>query len=167
MGDYVRFSFREIETILGFELPKSARTYAPWWANVGGSHVQAEAWMGAGWRTCQVDVPGEAVSFERVEPSLPPSFERLPDQLAVEEAGSAFLVDAPVIVDLAALRGSAMRLLEDYCEEQGCGLPEAIVGLLNAMALERRRQLIDWFRTNSPQVEGDSTDLIREERDAR
>jgi hypothetical protein len=167
LGDHVRFSFREIEAILGFELPKSARAYAPWWANVGGSHVQAEAWMGAGWRTRQVDVPGEAVSFERVDPLRLLSAEQLPDHLAGEEAGSAFVVGAPIVIDPAALRGGAMRLLEDYCEEKGCELPEAIVDLLNAMALDRRRQLIDWFRTNSPHVEGDSTDLIREAREAR
>lgn len=28
-----RTSFREIETIIGFELPLSARLYRPWWAN--------------------------------------------------------------------------------------------------------------------------------------
>jgi hypothetical protein len=35
------------------------------------------------------------------------------------------------------------------------------------MALERRRQLVDWFRANAPRVAGDSADLIREDRDAR
>ena len=49
-NDSVRLSFRQIETILGFPLPASARSLAQWWANVAGSHVQAAAWMEAGWR---------------------------------------------------------------------------------------------------------------------
>jgi hypothetical protein len=72
-----------------------------------------------------------------------------------------------IVVDPALLRGGAMRMLEDYRDAEGGSLADAVVGLLNAMALERRRQLIDWFRANSPTVSGDSTDLIREDRDAR
>jgi hypothetical protein len=58
-------------------------------------------------------------------------------------------------------------LLEDYRDAEGGSLADAVVGLLNAMALERRRQLVDWFRANSPKVPGDSAELIREDRDAR
>ena len=76
-------------------------------------------------------------------------------------------MDATIEIDHTALTNGAMRLLEDYCEEQRCTLPEAIAGLLNTMALERRRQLIEWFRKNALPVPGDSTDIIREERDAR
>jgi hypothetical protein len=123
--------------------------------------------MGAGWRTCQVDVPGEAVSFERVEPFRTTPADPQPDQPAVEKTATAFVVDGAIIIDPAMLRGGAMRMLEDYCEEQDCGLAEAVTGLLNAMALERRKQLIDWFRIHSPPAGSDSTAIIREERDAR
>jgi hypothetical protein len=41
-------SFREMEQVLGFELPKSAAR-PQWWANVeGGQHVQTKAWRDAG-----------------------------------------------------------------------------------------------------------------------
>ncbi len=48
----LRVTFGELEQVLGFKLPRSARELAQWWANVRGSHVQASAWMDAGWRTC-------------------------------------------------------------------------------------------------------------------
>ncbi|MGE5552075.1 MAG: GIY-YIG nuclease family protein, partial [Bacteroidota bacterium] len=47
-------SYRALEEILGDGLPASARTYTAWWAN--GGHVQAEAWMEAGWRVVGVEL---------------------------------------------------------------------------------------------------------------
>ncbi|SRR5579871_896110 len=161
-GARLRLSFREIEGILGFELPRSAREYAPWWANTGGSHVQAEAWLSTGWRTCDVDVAGEAVSFERASDVLP-SVER--DQ-GVSETAAPFVRDR-IVVDHARLSNGALRLLEDYCEAEACDLSDAVTRILNEMALERRRQIVAWFRANVPPVPGDSTDIIREDRDAR
>jgi len=43
-------SFVEIEKILGFELPKSARKHEAWWDNHR-SHTQAKnSWLVAGWK---------------------------------------------------------------------------------------------------------------------
>lgn len=162
--DRVRLSFQEVEAVLGFSLPGSARALAQWWANVAGSHVQASAWMGAGWRACQIDVAGEQVSFERVRRAVA---EPAPQQAGVSDTGAVFRQDSEIVIDPARLRGGAIRMLEDYRDADGGSLADAVVGLLNAMALERRRQLIDWFRANSPTAPGDSTALIREDRDAR
>jgi hypothetical protein len=47
-------------------LPRSARHYTAWWANEAGQgHVQARAWMGAGWMVDHVDLRSEHVSFRR------------------------------------------------------------------------------------------------------
>lgn len=62
-GGIVEASFDEVETILGVALPASARRYPAWWSNSGGTHVQAEAWMGAGYRTEDVDVVAGRVRF--------------------------------------------------------------------------------------------------------
>src|SRR5271167_529294 len=103
-GDRIRFSFRDIEGILGFSLPNSARAYAPWWANSG--HVQAEAWMGAGWRTCQVDVPGEKVSFERaLRPGAPRDIGET--ALGVAETAAPFVADDAIVIRRDDLRGGA------------------------------------------------------------
>ena len=62
-----RTSFGEIESIIGFDLPSSARRYRPWWANQGGSsgHSQALAWNAAGWETAQVDMDAETLLLRR------------------------------------------------------------------------------------------------------
>ena len=67
-GDW-RASFSEIELILGFDLPASARRHRPWWANQGsgGGHSHARAWVVAGWETAEVDMGSETLLFRRRE----------------------------------------------------------------------------------------------------
>lgn len=83
-----RASFVEIETILGFSLPDSARVHRPWWANPGarGGHSHALAWHAAGWKARLVDIGAEELLFERIgslsvsasSPTLPAVDELLP-----------------------------------------------------------------------------------------
>ena len=70
-GSHWRASFSEIEAILGFELPRSARLYRPWWANQkrDAGHSHALAWQAAGWRTRKVDLEMEALVFARADAS--------------------------------------------------------------------------------------------------
>ena len=60
-----RLSFADIEAVLGFELPGSARMHRPRWSNQIDGHSQAIAWMAAGWETAEVDVRGETLLFRR------------------------------------------------------------------------------------------------------
>ena len=64
----LRVSFAELEAILGFELPASARLYRPWWSNQkrGAGHSHALAWQAAGWKTRAVDLNAETLVFERM-----------------------------------------------------------------------------------------------------
>lgn len=63
-------SFTDIEAILGFPLPASARNYREWWANQrGGGHSQTKGWQDAGWQVATVDLAGEQVTFRRVRTS--------------------------------------------------------------------------------------------------
>lgn len=59
-------SFREVETVLGFELPPTARgTHArSWWANTT-THVQGRAWLDEGWKTGTIDPENETLEFRR------------------------------------------------------------------------------------------------------
>jgi len=79
---HIELSFDEIERVVG-GLPLSAREHRAWWANeVQGSHVQADAWLGAGYRVDAVDQVGRRVRFVRsalgasasrsVPPTAPP-----------------------------------------------------------------------------------------------
>lgn len=63
----VQVTFKEIERVLGEELPASALKHRPWWANTGGSHVQSEAWLEAGFETESVDMDARRLVFRRVE----------------------------------------------------------------------------------------------------
>ena len=65
-----RTSFGEIESIIGFELPASARLHRPWWSNQtdGNGHSQALAWSAAGWETAEVDLNAEILLLRRKPP---------------------------------------------------------------------------------------------------
>lgn len=62
-GDIWRASFTEIEQVLGFGLPDSARLYPAWWSN-GGGHSHALAWEAAGFQV-RVFLREEAALFTR------------------------------------------------------------------------------------------------------
>lgn len=64
----VTLTFGQIESILGAELPPSAHKYREWWANeqsADTSHVQARAWMAAGWLVTIVKQIERRVVFVR------------------------------------------------------------------------------------------------------
>ena len=60
-------SFSEIESLLGFELPASARLHRPWWGNQsnGNGHSQSLAWTLAGWETAHVDMDAETLLLRK------------------------------------------------------------------------------------------------------
>lgn len=70
-GRNFRLSFKEIENILGFALPAS-KQYAAWWSNSATNNTMTKAWLSAGYKTGQVDVTGEKVTFHSETPSSPP-----------------------------------------------------------------------------------------------
>ena len=63
-GPEWRASFAEIEEVLGFPLPKAARTGAIWWRNTGAQPHQ-RAWTGGGWEAADVDHAQGLVTFRK------------------------------------------------------------------------------------------------------
>ena len=64
--------FSELERVLGFSLPTSARSYREWWANQrAGGHSQTKGWQDAGWQVWKVDLGAEQVTVRRVGPPEP------------------------------------------------------------------------------------------------
>lgn len=61
--DRIRLSIQEIEQLLGFPLPKSARIHAAWWANTQ-THSHASAWMEPGWKVERAEL-GAFTEFSR------------------------------------------------------------------------------------------------------
>jgi hypothetical protein len=65
-GESVRFTFEDIEKIIGDRLPPSARKHRPWWGNESSpQRVQAVSWMAVGWKVETVDLSAEVVVFIR------------------------------------------------------------------------------------------------------
>ncbi len=64
---HLTLTFGQIEGILGAVLPASARHHQAWWANQksGGSHVQPQSWLPAGWRVEALDPMQGWVRFVR------------------------------------------------------------------------------------------------------
>ena len=60
----IRISFSELERIVGEPLPASKK-YPGWWNNNPSNSVMTKAWLAAGFRTEQVDVAGQKVTFRR------------------------------------------------------------------------------------------------------
>jgi CBS domain-containing protein len=61
----VTLDLDRIQSELGVELPPSAYQHRSWWANDSSSHMQALAWLSAGWRVEDVDLSSKQVVFGR------------------------------------------------------------------------------------------------------
>lgn len=62
----IQLTFTEIESILSFSLPNSAKQYRAWWANGGQSH--SNTWMDAGYKVDEVSFTRQYVVFIRTGP---------------------------------------------------------------------------------------------------
>ncbi len=61
----IPLSFEQIEQILGSALPSSARRHAAWWSNNSTNHVNAQAWLAAGYRAERIDLTARRLCFRR------------------------------------------------------------------------------------------------------
>lgn len=90
-------TFDEVSRVLGFPLPSSAYNYPAWWANQSGAgHTQSSAWQNAGWKTADLDLKGQRVTFRYCggeAPSLDkeaePAAKQAPLTIAEAKAGLA------------------------------------------------------------------------------
>jgi hypothetical protein len=61
----VPVTFGQIEGILHFALPPTARERRAWWENDRNHHSQARAWLDPGFRTEDVNLTTETLTFVR------------------------------------------------------------------------------------------------------
>jgi hypothetical protein len=66
----IPMTFEEIARVLGEPLPASAYKHPAWWANESTGHVQAKAWLEAGYETEQVDQAGKKLVFRKATAGL-------------------------------------------------------------------------------------------------
>ena len=65
-ADSLMLSFCEIEKIVGFELPQSAKNHRAFWANTD-SHSLSLSWLSVGYEVSEVNLEYQRVQFTRSE----------------------------------------------------------------------------------------------------
>jgi len=156
----IQLTFAEIDAILGFPLPRSARDHQAWWSNTRIGHSHAAAWLDPGWKTAGLDLAARQVSFLRASgPATGVAEERAP--FARDGAAISFPVEA--------LGERAVRMLDDHVKTHGGDRRDACLALLDQLANDRLAAMVEWFQNASPPLPAgvDVVDLIREDRDAR
>ncbi len=76
----VPMTFENIEKLIHDVLPPSARKHRAWWSNNPSNSVITFAWLNAGYKTANVDMADEKVTFIKREDRVSPK-ERLADPL--------------------------------------------------------------------------------------
>lgn len=71
--NFIPMRFSELEKLLGFGLPESARKHRAWWSNNPSNSVMTKAWLAAGYQSEQVDLEREKLTFKKVQDVAPPS----------------------------------------------------------------------------------------------
>lgn len=131
----VSCSFRDLEKILGFELPSSARQHRAWWSNNGSNNVMTKAWLSAGYRTRDVDMEKERLTFERTgaaapDPETPPT------------------APSPQPPDDLALVQRVLEVLRGEDEHHAQKLRRAIMA---ALATPKTESVLDIFASDLPE----------------
>lgn len=146
----VELNFEEIEAILGFDLPRSARKYHPWWANDETHSHAVDGWLRSGWKTANTNIPREIVEFIRTEtggsgisvndgddevPKItaditPHRFEEISRKVmskyfGVEELSPRTIEGVPKLFDLVAPDGNTVGDAKFYSMVRGENIPPA------------------------------------------
>ncbi len=108
-------TFREIERILSFRLPASARNHRSWWHNNTIGHPQAPAWMDIGWKTTDVDMNTETLVFRRVSMSVPRTStseaKRVPESVSQDNTPVKSLRSSGALTDQSGMPFDLDRLM--------------------------------------------------------
>jgi hypothetical protein len=103
-------TFADVEKVLGFSLPTSARTYREWWANQrGAGHSQTKGWQDAGWQVGKVNLANERVTFRRVISRPPSAAEPESEDKLFEQASEMLGTNDRGEIVREALRGLIQR----------------------------------------------------------
>lgn len=102
-GPSWKVSFAELQRLIGAKLPASAFKYPAWWSNNPSNNAMTKIWLRAGWRTEQVDIPGQTVVFRRVA--------------AAEAASAAGFGDRPREFEYASARAPETKMARAPGEE--------------------------------------------------
>uniref|UniRef100_B0T1Z7 DUF7662 domain-containing protein n=1 Tax=Caulobacter sp. (strain K31) TaxID=366602 RepID=B0T1Z7_CAUSK len=153
----IGLSFAEIERILGFSLPRSARQHQAWWSNTRIGHAYAAAWLDAGWKTSKLDLAGQRITFVKSDA-----------RPGLAEEGAAFRHRGEEVIALPAnaLGSRALRMIDEHVKDHGGDRASACIALLDQLANDRLVAMVEWFQKASKPSTISGADLIREDRDS-
>ncbi len=162
-----RPKFKEVEKLLGFSLPASARKYPAWWSNDAKGHSHARSWLDAGWCTENLDILGERVTFRRKRRV------QVAGQFSERETSwhSKPTPKKPTgdIVVLQGISEEAMRVLRRRASASQYTLEQEIINLIHRDTAENNRMTqMRAIRAKMPSItDVDIVKVIREGRDER
>jgi hypothetical protein len=132
-GDEWRASFAEIEEVLGFPLPKAARSRA-WWAGVE-DRPHSRAWTSRGWRA-EMDQATGAVTFRR--PVSEAALQGAPEPVA-SPVEPVFDEVQPLAMKVAAEEASVRSRLKGWGVTAAIAAGAALAAGVGALVLRGRR----------------------------
>lgn len=120
-------TFEQVERVLSFPLPPSARKHREWWSNqAGAGHSQARGWQDAGWKVWKVDLAAERVIFRRVDggPSSAVGVRADGDDGLIEQAGEYLGIEDRAQIIREALRALIQREAARRLSKLGGTMPD-------------------------------------------
>tara|TARA_R110002072_G_scaffold18076_3_gene68036 strand:- start:248 stop:787 length:540 start_codon:yes stop_codon:yes gene_type:complete len=162
-GHHWPTTFSELEAILGTRLPQSARLYPAWWSNNPSNNTMTRVWVDAGWKTENVDIAGERVTFRRVAEAL----SDLPPGMADGNGPPPFTSPPALLERLSPAHRALVRLM---AEKDGMDEADVILHLLEqaldaalpSLRTDRAREAVARRGTMKPV---DTEALVRDSRD--
>ena len=134
----ITLTFEEVEELIYNKLPKSAFRYRQWWAN--GGHVQAYAWMNAGYLVKKVDFENKKVTFEIENQNIKTYNKLVRDNIPeiIEEAGKRCVVETLGDFEfLVALDAKLDEELAEYHKDQNVEELADLLEVIRAATLAR------------------------------
>ncbi|PHR57598.1 MAG: hypothetical protein COA47_11495 [Robiginitomaculum sp.] len=165
--DEWRVNFASIEKLLKFELPPSARKYPAWWSNDAKTHSQTRAWLNAGWRTGNLDIRGEKVTFRRKHRTQEAG--QFSEQETSWHSKPTPKKQTGDIVVLQGISEEALRVLRRRASASQHTLEQEIINLIHRDTAENNRMTqIRAIRAKMPSItDVDIVQVIREGRNER
>ena len=153
----ITLTFEEVEELIYNKLPKSAFRYRQWWAN--GGHVQAYAWMNAGYLVKKVDFENKKVTFEIENQNIKTYNKLVRDNIPeiIEEAGKRCVVETLGDFEfLVALDAKLDEELAEYHADQSIEELADILEVVYTAALARgyTREELERIRAEKAEKRG-------------
>ena len=114
----LKLTFEEIEKILGFSLPLSAKKYRSIWAN-NDHNPLPNSWLSAGYETHSVDMKREIVPFRKITLTVQPdkpNERKKTTFLSVSNEGNVILLNKPFLGDWLDKQGNIGHEIIDFLQ---------------------------------------------------